>query len=289
MKKLGMTLVLVMSLLMGSSSLLGSKGGATAPGVSLKTRLQRGDLCMGTFLAMLGGGDVVQFLAGQGMDFIILDMEHGAFDTSLARQTIVAAQGTGMAALTRVPEPDHLVSLMLDAGAEGIVIPRVETREQAEALVRNGRYLPEGNRGISTLAGHNQFTKLANVGQFLKDRNQNVLLFVMIETPKGIANRDAILSTRGIDGVIVGTGDLSMNMGFPGQPDHPVVIAEAEKILQTAKEKHLIGSIPIRKTSMTEKWVKSGMKMITLSSDVGLFGAGVELYMNSVKAVSINR
>ena len=94
----------------------------------LKERLQRGDVCVGTFLLFLSGADIVQFCAGLGFDYVILDMEHGSLDLSRARETIHAARACGVAPLVRVSEVQYsLVTRALDAGAEGIVLPRVES------------------------------------------------------------------------------------------------------------------------------------------------------------------
>src|SRR5688572_16862729 len=104
---------------------------------SLKERLKSGELCTGTFLLILSGGDVVQFFAGLGLDYLILDMEHAWVDHARARETLLIARASGMAGLVRVSEVHYsLVTRALDAGAEGIVLPRVESREQCEDLVR---------------------------------------------------------------------------------------------------------------------------------------------------------
>jgi len=251
----------------------------------LKDRLHDGEVCTGTFVLFLAGGDIVQFLAGLGFDFFFLDTEHSSFDLSKVRETILAARAHGLAALVRVPELRyHLVARVLDAGAEGIMLPRVETREEIESLVRFARYRPEGERGISTFAGHNDFARIPDVPAFLAERNHRVLLFAQIETVRGVENREAILSVPGLDGCFVGTGDLAMGMGYAGQPDHPAVRAEAEKVLATARDLNLITTIPIRTPQDVAPWVGRGLRMLTLSTDGGLLGAGAGLYLSAVKA-----
>ena len=163
------------------------------------------------------------------------------------------------------------------------MLPRVETREEAETLVRFARYRPEGARGISTFAGHNSFTRIPDVPAFLAERNQRVLLFLQIETLAGVENRQAILSTPGLDGCFVGTGDLAMGMGYAGQPDHPTVIAEAEKVLATARELGLITTIPIRTPDKVAQWVQRGINMLTLSTDGGLLSAGAGVFLEAVR------
>lgn len=249
-----------------------------------KTRLKNGEILTGTFITFLQGPDVIQFLKAKGeLDFFILDTEHGSFDISEVREMILAARCSGIYSLIRIKEPGHHESLVLDMGADGIVIPLVEKREQAEELVKYGRYIPEGKRGISSVNGHNDFSGAKDLTKFIAERNRDVLLFVMIETKNGVKNRERILSTPGIDGCILGTGDLAMEMGYAGQPDHPEVTEASDKDIETCRHKNLIVTIPIRKPEHVDKWIKSGMNMLTFGSDASLLGAGTSLYQKALK------
>ena len=241
-------------------------------------------MCTGTFLLFLSGGDVAQFFSGMGFDYLILDMEHGTTDLSRARETILVARACGVAPLVRVSEAQYgLITRVLDAGAEGIVLPRVETRQQCRELVRCARYTPDGERGVTTFGGHNEFKPLPDVPAFLAERNRNILLIVQIETRAGVENRHEILSERGIDACLVGTGDLALSLGYPGQVNHPTVIQEAEKVFAVCREKHLIHTIPIRAAEDTPRWQAAGMNMLTLSTDGGLLTAGARQFLSSVK------
>ena len=214
---------------------------------SLKARLVAGDRCKGTFALFSSGGDFAQFLAGLGFDFFILDLEHSMFDLGTTRETILAARAAGLATIVRIPEAAyHFAARVLDAGATGLMLPRMESREQAENLVRFSRYPPQGERGISTFAGHNEFTRIPDVPAFLRRRNEDILLVAQIESVKGVEQCDAILGTPGLDACFIGTGDLAMSMGLAGQPNHPDVMAQAEKVMASATRHKLIVSLPIR-------------------------------------------
>lgn len=250
---------------------------------SLKERLKSGELCTGTFLLFLSGGDVVQFFAGLGLDYLILDMEHGSVDHARARETLLIARALGVAGLVRVSEVHYsLVTRALDAGAEGIVLPRVESRKQCEDLVRYARYSPEGERGLTTFAGHNDYKPVSDVSAFVAERNRNILLLVQIETRAGVENRNEILSTPGIDGCVVGTGDLSFSLGYPGQMNHPEVLGVVENVFATCREKNLIYTVPIRAPQDTAAWQATGMNMLILSTDGGLLTAGARQFLASV-------
>ena len=252
---------------------------------SLKARLKRGEQCKGTFALFSAGGDFALFLAGLGFDYVIFDLEHSMFDLSTTRATILAARAAGVATIVRIPEiAYHFAARSLDAGATGLMLPRLETREQAEKLVQFSRYPPHGERGISTFAGHNDFTRIPDVPAFLQKKNDDVMLIAQIESVKGVENREAILSTPGIDACFIGTGDLAMSMGFAGQPDHPEVIAQAEKVMATARQHGLIVSIPIRTPADVATWLSRDMKMLTLASDGSFFSLGANLFFKEIAA-----
>jgi 2-keto-3-deoxy-L-rhamnonate aldolase RhmA len=252
---------------------------------TLKSRLAQGEQCKGTFVLFSAGGDFAQFLAGLGFDFFIFDLEHSMFDLAQTRETILAARAAGIATLVRIPDMVyHFAARVLDAGATGLMLPRMETREQAEKLVLASRYPPKGERGISTFAGHNDFTRIANVSEFLQRRNEQVMLVAQIESVKGVENREAILSTPGLDACFIGTGDLAMSMGFAGQPDHPEVLAQAEKVIATARQHRLIVSIPIRAPEHVAYWIGRDMRMLTLATDGSLFTLGANLFFKEIAA-----
>lgn len=250
----------------------------------LKQRLQRGETCTGTFLLFLAGGDVAEFFAGLGFDYLFLDMEHGSFDLARMRETILAARGYGVSPIVRVPEVQyHLVARVLDAGAEGIIVPRVEDPQQCRDLVRFSRYTPEGERGISTFAGHNRFSPIADVPGFLASRNREILLMAQIETRAGFERRDEILSVPGIDACLVGTGDLAMSMGYPGQVNHPEVQGAAEQVFALCREKGLVFTVPLRSPEEVDRWQDKGLRMLSLSSDGGFLGAGARQFLSRVR------
>jgi 2-keto-3-deoxy-L-rhamnonate aldolase RhmA len=246
----------------------------------LKERLLRGETCTGTFLLFLSGGDVAEFFAGLGFDYLFLDMEHGSLDLARVRETILAARAYGVAPIVRVPEVQyHFVTRALDAGAEGIMVPRVESAKQCEDLVRFSRYTPEGERGISTFAGHNRFRAIADVPGFLASRNREILLIAQIETRAGFERREEILSVPGIDACLVGTGDLAMSMGYAGQANHPEVQGAAEQVMADCRRKGVVFTVPLRSPEEVDRWHAKGVRMLSLSSDGGFLAAGARQFL----------
>lgn len=249
----------------------------------LKQRLKSGELATGAFLGMLAGGPAAQFLAAQGLDYFIIDLEHYTFDPVQVREMITAARYAGIAPIVRVGAPTQEVTRWLDAGAEGIVIPMVEDPKQAEALVHFGRYQPEGDRGASSMNGHTDFSRPSDWPALFARRNKEVMLLVMIESPKGLANADRILSVPGIDGAIIGTGDYSVSAGIAGQVDHPKVMAAAEKLIAICRARGKLVSVPIRKPENAARWVEAGLNMLTFV-DLSMISQGIQLNLRAIEA-----
>jgi len=263
--------------------------GTAVPRRPLKQRLQDGETCRGAFLGLLVGGPAAQFLAGQGFDFFILDLEHYTFDEATVREMILVARGAGIAPILRVGEPTQQVTRWLDTGAEGIVIPRAESRREAEAVVKYARYRPLGERGASSMNGHTDFTRVPDLPRFLERRNQEVLVLVMIETPRGLERADEILSTPGIDGAIIGTGDYSQEIGLAGQPDHPEVWKAAERLIAICRRKKKLVSVPIRRPEHVARWMDAGLNMVTFV-DLALISQGIQLNFDQInRARGANR
>ena len=175
--------------------------------MSLKARLGAGDRLLGALLR-LGTEELVEMVAVSGFDFVLLDTEHGPADVSELRRHLVLAEAHGVPVLVRVGghEP-ALVLRVLDAGAEGVVAPHVDTPEQAVALVASAHYPPTGLRGFATYGRAGRFG-LVSADEHARAAAERTLVFGMIESPAGVAAADAIARTPGLDGIMVGTADL---------------------------------------------------------------------------------
>ena len=175
--------------------------------MSLKARLAAGDRLLGALLR-LGTEELVEMVAVSGFDFVLLDTEHGPADVSELRRHLVLAEAHGVPVLVRVGghEP-ALVLRVLDAGAEGVVAPHVDTPEQAVDLVASAHYPPTGLRGFATYGRAGRFG-LVTADEHARAAAERTLVFGMIESPAGVAAADAIARTPGLDGIMVGTADL---------------------------------------------------------------------------------
>jgi 2-dehydro-3-deoxyglucarate aldolase/4-hydroxy-2-oxoheptanedioate aldolase len=165
---------------------------------------------------------MAEILAEAGYDVVLIDMEHGPGDIMSLVQQIQAMQGEKAVPFVRAPWNDMVqIKRILDAGAYGLVIPYVNTGAEAEAAVRYAKYPPEGVRGIagSTRAAHFGNNSL----QYFDTANDDIFVFIQIETSTSVKNLDDILAVPGVDGVVIGPMDLATSMGFRGRPDTPQV------------------------------------------------------------------
>jgi 4-hydroxy-2-oxoheptanedioate aldolase len=197
--------------------------------IPLKTRLAAGDRLLGALLR-LGNEELVEMVAVSGFDFVLLDTEHGPADVGELRRHLVLAETHDVPVLVRVGghEP-ALVLRVLDAGAEGVVAPHVDTPEQAAALVASAHYPPSGLRGFATYGRAGRFG-LVDADEHARAAAERTLVFGMIESPAGVAAADAIVRTPGLDGIMVGTADLRAS-STPDDPDPADALAAVHETL----------------------------------------------------------
>ena len=194
----------------------------------VKCLLQEGRKTAGAWL-QIGSPMAAEILAQAGFDWLIIDMEHGPSDILNLVSQLQAMNGTGTVPFVRPPWNDFvIIKRILDAGAYGLLVPYVNTREEAEAAVRACRYPPLGIRGVAgspRAQGYGQ-----NVPTYLGAANDEIVLITAVETPAAVAHLDEILSVEGVDGVFIGPMDLATNMGHLGNPRHPEVQKTISKI-----------------------------------------------------------
>ena len=207
-----------------------------------------------------------EILAEAGFDVVLVDMEHGPGDIMTLIGQIQAMKGEKAVPFVRAPWNDLvIIKRILDAGAYGLVVPYVSTKQEAEAAVRAAKYPPEGYRGIagSTRAAHYGCASL----EYFDTANRDIVVFIQVENPEAVKNIDEILSVPGLDGIFIGPMDLATTHGYRGKPGTPAmleIIAGLEKKI-LAKGK-LLATISNDFDDAKAKYDR-GYSMITLASD----------------------
>ena len=180
----------------------------------LRQRLKRGETVIGTMVQEVRTPSIAQILKQVGFDFFMLDMEHGAFNLETAAEIIRAARLAGIPPLVRVAGPQYeLIGRILDQGAIGVMLPRVESRVEVELLVQSIKYPPLGKRGMSSDAPHSGYD-FKPLAEFVQMNNEDTIAIAQIERKAAIENIDDILSTPGVDVALVGPEDLSVSLGL---------------------------------------------------------------------------
>lgn len=232
---------------------------------AVKEKLEAGKIVYGCFIPSISALDV-EILAVAGFDFALIDTEHGPISAESAYPMVLAAEARGMAAFARAGQNDRQVILkLLDIGVSGVMVPQVNTAEQATEAVRACRYWPDGSRG---LAGGRTFDwglneKPADIVAKLNDR---VVTMIQFEHIDALENLDDILAVPGLDVLFVGPNDLAQSMGYPGQPGHPEVTKVADQVIARARAQ----GVPLGTTAFTIEAARSavdrGFNMIVPNS-----------------------
>jgi 2-keto-3-deoxy-L-rhamnonate aldolase RhmA len=242
-----------------------------------KQRLQQGQLALGMGVRGLRGVEVGRVMKTAGYDFLFIDLEHGAASVETAFQISVGALDAGIAPLIRVPNGElALGTRCLDGGGLGIVIPHVDTAEEARAMVDAFRFQPLGHRSIG--GGYPQFGFAAVPAQeVVKALNDATLVVAMIETPRAVENADAIAAVPGIDVLLMGTNDLCLEMEIPGQLDNERVVAAIDSVIGACK-KH--GKWPglggVYGKELMKRYIGRGMRFVLCGSDLSVLLAAAQ-------------
>jgi len=253
-----------------------------------RRRLAEGKLALGMGLRLSRSVDIATIAKTCGYDWLFIDMEHSSMDLDAAAQIAMASLPVGITPIVRVPGKEHHhASRILDAGAQGIVVPHVDSVEEAERAVAYCKYPPVGKR--SAMGALPQFAYGGvPVAEALPVANQETLVIVMLETPDAIAKAEAIAAVPGLDVVLIGTNDLCAEMGIPGQFDDKRV-EDAYRTVIAACRKH--GKHPgmggVYEPKLMEKYIGYGMRFILSGGDLSFLMAGARERANLLHGLKL--
>lgn len=234
----------------------------------VKQKLRRGEVSYGTWLS-LGDLYATRVLARLGFDWLTLDIEHSAIDWSQATTIFAAIADAGCVPLARVPEGSHhYIKRVLDAGAFGIVVPMVDTVEQAKVAIAAAYYPPVGNRSVG--GGMHSMNFDATAGDYYLQANDNILVVLQTESPRGVENAEAIYSLPGVDAIFIGPNDLRFQMRasdgtFPTSEEHEAMV---QRVIATGKQTKCPTGIHAMDPMAALERAKQGMQFIAIGSDL---------------------
>lgn len=213
--------------------------------------------------------NAAEMMGTTGFDWLVIDGEHAPNDIRSIRNQLMALEASTSNTVVRLPSDEvWLIKQALDVGAQTLLVPMVETAEQAAAIVAATRYPPEGVRGMgATLA---RATRFGAITDYATSANAEIAVIVQVETVKGMGNLEAIAQVEGIDGVFIGPADLSADMGFPGNSAAPEVVAEmtrAAKVITGAGK--AAGSLALNEPT-AQSYFDMGYSFIAVAIDIVL-------------------
>src|SRR3954451_19202823 len=220
----------------------------------LRARLDAGETIYGTMAFEFFTPGLMAALEAAGADFVLLDTEPSGVGIETIKAQVAAARGLGIVPMVRVPGCHyHLIAPVLDAGAMGIMVPMVETEEQARQIASWCRYPPQGVRGSAFGMAHDDYAG-GDVVEKMRIANQRTLVIALVETARGIANIDAIMEVDGIDIGWLGHFDLTASMGIPGQFEHPDFLGAVERLVAACARNGKPAGFLAGSVAMAEAW-----------------------------------
>jgi len=231
-------------------------------------KIRAGELSLGFGVHHLRTAATPLIAKAAGYDWLFIDGEHGAFSSQEATQICLAALSTGVAPIVRVLASEiNEGARMLDNGALGIVVPHIDTAEQAKALVDMYRYPPLGHRSAGGPPSQFGF-RAPGAKEALATLNQELLVIPMIETPLPVENADAIAAVEGIDVLLIGSNDLSTEMGYPGQVGHEKVHAAFTTVAKACKRHNkVLGMGGVYDQETASAYIGMGASFVLAGSD----------------------
>lgn len=234
----------------------------------VKRILKEGGVCFGSMLRSLKTPIAVPLYASIGWDFIIFDTEHNDYNLDIISNLCLLSKYEDIDLYVRVTDKEyHLIALMLDLGADGIVCPQVKTQAESQRIRDFSRYNPIGKRGVSI---SEVVTRCRNMSQneYTKSMNGELVNIIQIESQEGIENIDKILSVGEIDAVMIGPADLTQDMGIPGEFHNPRVKIAFKRIIESCNKHGVAPGIHLSNIEDVRVWMKEGMRFITFGYDL---------------------
>jgi 2-keto-3-deoxy-L-rhamnonate aldolase RhmA len=239
---------------------------------------------IGTFILEFASPAVVGAMARAGMEFCMIDAEHGAFDISQICRLIEASQQARICTIVRVPGAERgLITQVLDAGAGGVLLAQVRSMDQVRALVDVTKYAPMGARGVHMLRPHTNFDPPRDAAQFMQQANRSLLTGVLVETREALDMIDAIAAVDGVDFLYVGPGDLSVSLGSPFNLPNSQLMEIVSTVSDACRRHGKLCGCHAGSIGQMSSLRDIGCHLIGFAAEMRLFMQGVTHFMNGVR------
>ena len=241
---------------------------------AVKAKLAQGGSSLGTMVFEFNTSGMGRIMAAAGAEFVIYDTEHTGWGIETVRMLMATSRSADLVPLVRVPAAQyHLLANPLDAGAMGLMIPMVESEEQAKLIARSVKYPPEGRRGAAFGVAHDDYgLEPGTAIEKMQRANREVLIIAQIETVPGVENVEQIAAVPGIDILWIGHNDLTNSMGIPGQFTHPDYLAAVERVLAACRANNKPAGIMTANVADSRAFLAQGFRIIAYNGDLWIYG-----------------
>jgi 2-keto-3-deoxy-L-rhamnonate aldolase RhmA len=255
----------------------------------VKQALKAGQTVVGSEISRLRSPDIARLYARAGFDFVFIDMEHSAYSMESVADMITAARSRGIVPIVRVTQADYtLISRVLDQGAMGIMVPRVNSPTQVRDIISWVRYPPEGARSFAATMGQTDFDNIS-IQELMESNNRQTICAIQIERKEALEELDEIMSFPGVDVACLGFTDLSIDLGIPGQIDHPRMVAITERAVHLAQKHNVAAGAVGLQIEALEHWAQKGMRFLSYSNEVQLLQEAATAAASRLKAAAAKK
>lgn len=250
----------------------------------VSTHPHQAETRFGTMVSELRNPNSAIMLATAGLDFFIIDMEHGTYDYTDMAALVSVARGAGIDPYVRIPEiRRETVLKSLDAGANTLVVPQVEETAQVEEALEYALYPHQGRRGVALRRAHS-FYRVNQPVEYMRQANANAVILPQIETQQGLDNVEAIARVPGVGGLFIGPFDLSVELGKPGDMEAPELMDAYRRIIKAGTDHDLPTAMQVFNPAMAAKMIKEGVSICSVSSDINIITDHTTQMLTSIKA-----
>ncbi|MBA2469124.1 MAG: aldolase [Chloroflexia bacterium] len=249
----------------------------------VKHALAEGGVAIGTMVFEFNTPGIGRIAAQAGADFIVFDMEHTGWSIETVRMLMATSRAADTVPLVRVPATQyHLLSRPLDVGAMGLMVPMVESEEQARLIVRSARYPPDGARGAAFAIAHDDYEG-GDIVAKMRSANEELLLIAQIETVAGVEEADRIAAVEGTDVLWIGHFDLTASLGIPGQFTHPDYLRAVERVLDACHRHGKSSGIMTADVENARSMLGQGFRAVAYSGDLWIYGQALKQGIDAIR------
>ena len=250
---------------------------------AIRKRVLEGEVVLGSMVFEFFTPGIAQVLKLAGCEYVIYDMEHAGFSIEQLKAQCAHCRGLGIAPMVRVPRGEyHFIARALDVGAQGVMVPMVDSADEARAIVEASRYPPAGRRGAAFGFAHDDYLP-GDPRKKMRDANNRNLVIAQIETERGLAEVDAIAATDGVDCLWLGHFDMTNFLGIPGQFDHPDYVKAVKAIVAAANRHGKARGFMAADERWAREYRKHGFNMLASGTDQGILMAGVKRILDAMR------